>query len=634
MAACMTVVAVLPSDAAGRGSDFRKSARAKARYYYSAGIVAQAQGNEDSAYEYFKKAYAADPGYAEAASAYGTRRLSIGLDTLQSDVELDRSLSMLRQYVDKYPEDVYESQYYGYVAGQLEQTDEAVRVLERAYGFHPETTGILMQLSEVYARAGDLRKAIESIDRYEKVEGLQPQVTTRKLSFLLADKDTVGAIREVSRLVATDPVSPAYRILKGNVFDIIEMPDSALVYYKEAEMLDPESGAAKLALAGYYQQKGDSVAYDNKMYEVLLTEDLDITQKADLVAQYLHTLMSDSHDTQRGDHLFSVLHNQYPHEPRVLDLAARYSAAKQDFGDAEEQISYAIDLDPTNAVYWGQLMTYQAAGGHPDRSLETYSRALGHIVPDENLRIYYASVAQMAKRYDIAAGVYREMIDSIQPGLNPDSVLTLRDVRPDISMAQLDMLSRLFTSLGDVSQSAGDSDSAYRAYENAITFDSSNAMARNNYAYFLSTGGGDLNKALELSMQSISGVDAENPTYLDTYAWINYLLGDYEKAEEVQRKAIEISRKGDYESAELYDHFGDILARNGRLDEAVDAWREAVRIQEEHKETDEASYAATIAKIRDAEREVRSAGGSASDASKGGGAEAGSSVNSDKNDKK
>lgn len=90
------------------------ASRKKARYYYSAGIVEQAQGHEDRAYEYFRKAYDADPGYVEAASAYGTRRLSIGIDTLQSDFEISRSLGMMRSYIDKYPEDLYESQYYGF----------------------------------------------------------------------------------------------------------------------------------------------------------------------------------------------------------------------------------------------------------------------------------------------------------------------------------------------------------------------------------------------------------------------------------------------------------------------------------------------------------------------------------------
>lgn len=261
----MLVGAVAAASAIGVWADTGR--RAKSRYYYSAGVQEAAQGNEASAYEYFRRAYEADPTYPEAASAYGTRRLYVGVDTLQSDAELGRSLAMMRQYVDAYPDDLYESLYYGFVAGQLEQLDEAVRVLDRTYLHHPESSDVLLQLSDAYAKSGEFGKAVEAMGRYEAQEGMSAPVTTRKISYMLVDKDTVGAVREVTRLVASNPRDASYRILKGNVFDIIQMPDSALAYYKTAETFDPESGAAKLALAGYYQQHGDSVEYDNKMYE-------------------------------------------------------------------------------------------------------------------------------------------------------------------------------------------------------------------------------------------------------------------------------------------------------------------------------------------------------------------------------
>lgn len=598
--AALTVSAAL-------GVSAETEARKKARYYYSAGIQEQAQEHEDAAYEYFKKAYSIDPTYAEAASAYGTRRLYVGLDTLQSDTELDRSLSMMRAYVDAYPEDLYESQYYGYAAGQLDNLDEAIRVLERTYSHHPSTSNILLQISDAYARANDLPKAVEAIDRYERQEGLTPQITTRKLSYLLAEADTAGAVREVDRLVRTNPGDPMFNILKGNVYDVINQPDSAMACYLLAESLDPESGAAKLALASCYLQAGDSVAYDNKIYEVLLSEDLDLDQKTDLLGSYLQSLITDKHETARGDYLFSVLSNQYPHEPRVLDLAARYLAAKGEFKDAEEQISYAVDLDPTNITYWGQLMTYQSAGDNPERALETYDRAKKHITPDSQLKFYYASVAQFVKQYDKAATVYREMIEEIEPGLSTDTVHSLRDLRPDISLYQLDMLSKLFTSLGDVQNSADKIDDSYVSYENALVFDSSNHMAANNYAYFMSTKGGDLDKALELSSKAITGDDAENPTYLDTYAWIHYLKGDYAKAEEIQLRAIEAAEKNAYESYELYDHFGDIKARNGDILKADEAWNKALEIMKKHEETEEKDYRLIHDKISAAAPEVKAA---------------------------
>lgn len=576
-------------------------ARQKARYYYSAAIVEQANGNDAEAYEYFKKSWQADSTYAEAASAYGMMRLGIPMEALQSDEELERSLGMLRRYVDKYPDDIYESQYYSFVASQLDHTEDAVEVLEKLYEMYPQRSILLVQLEEIYSTSGDIKKAIESIDRYERQEGMSPQMTTRKLSLMFAEGDTVGAIREAGRLIMSDPSNPSYRILKGNVFEIINQPDSAFKYYSAAEHLDPESGAAKLALSEYYREKGDSVAYDNKIYELLLTEDFDLEQKTDLLAQYLQTLLTDKHDTSRGDHLFAVLHNQYPHEPRLLDLAARYSAAKQDFKDAEEQISYAIDRDPTNNIYWGQLMTYQAADGRFEESLETYERAKAHITPDPALKQYYTSVALMSKHYDLAAAMYREMIDSVNPGLQPDSVLTLTDIRRDITLDELQLLSRLISSLGDVYHEAGDNRKAYRMYENAISIDDTNSMAYNNYAYFLCLDNGDLEKALKLSEKSLSGADAENPTYLDTYAWISYLSGNYEKAEEVQRHALKAMEKETYQSAELYDHLGDILMKTGKPDEAVDAWKKAVEIQQQDENTDNDEYRKTVEKIKEHE---------------------------------
>ena len=565
-------------------------ARKKARYYYAAGVREQASGNNPQAYEYFRKAYDSDPSYEEAASAFGSRRLYILLDTLQKPDQLEYSLSLMRPYVDKYPGDINESLNYGFVAGQLDHTDDAVEVLERAYALNPRAGDILLQLSDVYARAYKLRDAIDALVRYERQEGLSAPVTMRKISYLLAENDTVAAVAEASRLIAADPKDVSYLILKGNLFDIIERPDSALSYYRKAENLDPESGAAKISLAGYYKNQGDSVMYDNKIYEVLLTEDFGVEQKVELLADYLETLFRDSHDTSRGDYLFSVLRTQYPHDARVLDLAARYSAAKQNFEEAEEEISYAIDRDPSNRIYWGQLMTYQAAGDNPERALDTYKKALEHIEADETFNIAYASIAQMVKHYDEAIDIYRGMILDIDPGLKIDSTLTLRDVRKDISMRDLDMLSSLLTMLGDTYHSKGDTLASYNAYENAITFNSSNNMAKNNYAYFMSLDGNNLDKAKQLSKEALSGEDAENPTYLDTYAWISYLLGDLDTASEYQQRAVEAMKNKSLPSPEIYDHLGDIMKALDRDEEAVAAWEEALRLLELRKETDDPSY--------------------------------------------
>lgn len=574
------------------------AASPKARYYYSAGMVEQSLGNEDRAYEYFRKAYETDPSYKEAASSYGTRRLGLPQDTLQSQEEINRSLDMMREYVEGYPADAYESQLFAYAATQLGREDEAAAVVEKAYELNPDNSSLLVQLSETRAHARDLKGAVAALDRYEEVVGVQPQVTMRKMSYLLADKDTAGTLAQVQRLVDSNPRDASYLVVKGNVLDIIGMKDSAYSCYAEAERIDPESGMAKLALADYYRDKGDSLAYDSKMYEVLLAADLEIDQKVDLVANYLQTLITGNQSTERGDYLFSVLETQNPHEPRVLDLAARYSAAKGEMKEAEEQISYAIDLQPDNSVYWGQLMLYQNSGGRPEDALATYKRSLDHIVPDDGLRLMYASIASGAGKYDAAAEMYRDMIRRIDVGVNPDSTLSLADLNPRISVQQLDMLGTLFTSLGDVKHQAGDMPGAYRAYDNALELDPGNAMALNNYAYFLSLDGGDLDKALALSERSLGGADAANPTYMDTYAWILHLKGRGAEAEEKERQAIEYMKQSPAESAEIYDHYGDILSANGKSEEALEAWKTAAGIYEKDNETEGEDYRRLTSKIK------------------------------------
>ena len=45
----------------------------------------------------------------------------------------------------------------------------------------------------------------------------------------------------------------------------------------------------------------------------------------------------------------------------------------------------------------------------------------------------------------------------------------------------------------------------------------------------------------------------DNDTYLDTYAWVLFRLGDYKEAREYQAKAIELAEERKDTGADLYD---------------------------------------------------------------------------------
>ncbi|MBD5288831.1 MAG: hypothetical protein HDS28_07215 [Bacteroides sp.] len=576
------------SEASGRdGKALQERAerqkREKARYYYLEGLRHQVEGRHAEAYENFKHAHLISPDHPESAYSYAQLRLVNGVDTMGSRAELARSLMLMRPYVDSYPEDYDEVIYYAYVASRLDSLQEAIRVYERTDSLLPQRTATLLHLSDAYFAARDDEKALAALDRYEKIEGKSPNLTLKKISYMISRADTAAALREVSSLVESNPREPAYLILKGNLYTLTENKDSVEAYFKKAEEIAPGYGAAKVALADFYRQEGDSAAYDTKTYEALLAEDFGLEEKTALLSEYLQKLIYDKSSTKRGDYLFSVLETQYPFEPEVLDLAARYSAAKGDFAKAIEKIGYAIDLDLDNDVYWGQKMSYLISDDRWKEAIKTYDEAVKHVDPGMGLRMLCASAAQIGEDYDLAIKMYGELINQLAPSAKPTGKLELADIPKQISLDGLEQLSNLYTTIGDCSYNAGKTEQAFGSYENALLLDPENALALNNYAYFMVENGGDVDKAAELSSRSLIGENEDNPTFLDTYAWILYKQGKYEEAAEYQKRAIENCEGTASESSELWDHYGDILLATGDRKGAVEAWKKALELTEDKK---------------------------------------------------
>jgi len=136
---------------------------------------------------------------------------------------------------------------------------------------------------------------------------------------------------------------------------------------------------------------------------------------------------------------------------------------------------------------------------------------------------------------------------------------------------QTPLLTQLYSSLGDVYNAMDMYAESDVAYEEAIAMDSTNAYALNNYAYYLALRKHKLPLAAEMSKRS-NELAPDYPSYQDTYAWVLFQQGDYETALSWIEKAIESS---DAASETLLEHYGDILAKLGRVGKAVAQWKKA-----------------------------------------------------------
>lgn len=582
----------------------RSEQRLKARHLYLLGAQKDAEGKVGEAYEYYRRAYAADPSYEEAGYSLGLLR--VALTSLNPDfadpAEAGRSLDMARPLVERYPGDFLMANNYAYLASAIDSTDQAVNVYRRLLELQPSKTQVLISLSETYSGMKQPDSALNMLDRYERMEGKSTQLTARKAVMRVYNNDTTGAIREVDQLIATNPRNYDYRLLKGRIYDYIQKPDSALAEYLAAEQLDPQSGVVKMVLAQYYGQHNDSAAYDQRMYQSLLSADLELGDKLSVLATYLQKLINDKGDTQRGDKLFDVLMSQYPHDANILDLSARFSAAKKDYATAIEEVGYALDLNRQRPDLWNNLMMYQISAERPRDAMKSLPGALAAIDalekaggdPDEldsareSVLLLYAMGAQAEHETDSALNAIQDVMAMYTPYLNVrDSVIDLQKIR-NLEYGSLMRLSDLYQMAGDALYAAKPPrlQETYKAYDNSLKINADNAMTLNNYAYFIITndkpepGSERFEQAKSMSKKSLD-INPKPSSSYDTYAWILFKGGEFKDALTYQQAALEKALTENTVSAELYSHLGDILFMNGEVDAAVENWKKALAIEPE-----------------------------------------------------
>ena len=130
---------------------------------------------------------------------------------------------------------------------------------------------------------------------------------------------------------------------------------------------------------------------------------------------------------------------------------------------------------------------------------------------------------------------------------------------------------QFLSNMGDAYHSLNKNTESDSAYDRALKLDPENAFVLNNYSYYLSERKVNLEKAKEMSAYS-NKLEPDNTSFLDTYAWILFQLNDFTAAKDWQDKAI---KAGGDKSGTILEHYGDILFKLGKKDDAVGYWKKA-----------------------------------------------------------
>ncbi|MAQ31198.1 MAG: hypothetical protein CMD26_00465 [Flavobacteriales bacterium] len=137
------------------------------------------------------------------------------------------------------------------------------------------------------------------------------------------------------------------------------------------------------------------------------------------------------------------------------------------------------------------------------------------------------------------------------------------------------LISDFYSIIGDAYHKMENHSESDQAYIKALKHNPKNTLVLNNYSYYLSIRGDDLVKAEEMIIRCIQLTEEKpNASYIDTYAWVLYQLERYDLALYQIELALTLSPS----SSVLLDHYGDILYKLGRKEQARREWEKAFQL--------------------------------------------------------
>ena len=242
-----------------------------------------------------------------------------------------------------------------------------------------------------------------------------------------------------------------------------------------------------------------------------------------------------NYSQQEIDSLYFGLLEQYPYEQEIHEAIMNRQIANGNLDEAIERGQIILRMNPTSQEIRKKIFElYQAKGDQI--GIMAFAEQSYAVMPD-----------------DPFWGIYKAIILNSR-GDNDSTLLVLANAlehatEPDTKLPILEMQGNLLSEQGKYEQ-------AYEAYEQALQLYPDATMILNNYAYTLAINGGDLKKAERMSQQAIRK-DGNNPTFLDTYAWILHLQGQDTLALFYMRKAIEYAE--DKNEPVMNEHMNAIL---------------------------------------------------------------------------
>ena len=524
-------------------------------YYFYDALSAKAQGKFAEAFDLFQHCHALDSTNANVLSELGSF-----YNVLQEE---SKAVEYMSKAVELDPDNYYYNMVLASMYKNVDQKEEAIDIYNRLIEMHPQKTDLYMALAEVYNDNGDLEKAIEALDELEKNVGVRESITLNKFRLYSMLNKKEEAFDEIKSIINKNPDNLNYMILLGDVYMQDNQLEKSLEQYEKVKAIDPELPALVISMVNYYEKSGNPELAQEEIRNALISPMFEVEMKMQLLTRYISLLQSNKTDTKIANPLFETLFEQHPHNSQLNFLYGNVLMLQENEEEAMEQFQIYAEAEPENPAGWEQMLRI-ALPDSLDRVIAITEQALKHIPNAYQFYFYLGGAKYQQNKYE-------EALDIFEKGLE-----TMNEENPPVK-------SDFYAQIGDLNYHLGNKEVAFENYEKALKLNPQNLGVLNNYSYFLSVENKDLDKAERMSEITVKA-EPTNATFLDTYGWVLFKQGAYTVSKIYIENAVKYSEEDP--SAEVLEHYGDILYKTDEPDKALEQWKKAKELGSDSKTLD------------------------------------------------
>ena len=401
-----------------------------------------------------------------------------------------------------------------------------------------------------------LKKTDQAITAYNEIEsrfGSSEDLSAARQRILMQQGKPAKVEEELEKQIKDNPDDVRNYLYLSEVHAKSGNRDKAIEVLNKAKGVDPANALIRLALADNYRAINQ---FENTFIELKVAfEDpnLNIDEKVRIVLSFF-PMFSDMKARAYANELASIMVKVHANEAKAFAVYGDVLFQEKKYNEARDSYKKALKLNDQIYQIWEQLLRIEVGQGDFQQAILDGEESLTVFPNQAELYLYTGIAYAQTNKHEKAVSYLKNAgdLDTEDPAIRE----------------------QIYSILGDSYNALKKYNESDKSYEKALEINPDNSFVLNNYAYYLSLRGENLDKAEKMSKRSVQ-LQPDNASSEDTYAWILFRLKKYQDAKTWIEKALKNDTTNN--STQL-EHYGDILYLLGEKDLALKQWEKAKSI--------------------------------------------------------